>query len=70
MALVNEYRHILNGNENFITKGIEMTKHLIVPNGYSISDALLYQVGAGQKTIGDVQQMLNELSQWVDSKIK
>lgn len=59
--MINEYRHILKGSEVIINKGKEVTKDITLPKNYGFSDALLYQIGAGEKSKEDAIKTANEL---------
>lgn len=63
MELQNEYRHILKGSEKEIAKGRELTKHLKLPGSYDFSDALLYQIGRGERDIKEAEILSLELPQ-------
>jgi hypothetical protein len=60
MQLQNEFRHILKGNDAVIDRGRQMVKSLELPTGIEFSDALLYQLGAGEKDMEYMKEKAKE----------
>ena len=70
MDLINEFGHILKGSEPIIEKGRELAASISIPKGYELTDALLYQLGAGTKDLKYVEDTEAELSNYIKTKNK
>lgn len=65
-----EYRHLIKGSETSIAKGKKATKQIKLPPDVAFADSFLYQIGIGEKTVGDAIILSTELWDWYNTKIK